>query len=159
WCERRLLARIQRRTLEALRREIAPVSTSEFLRFLAAWQHVDPDFRAEGPAGLKRVLERLAGYEAPAKLWERQLLSTRVTNYRPHWLDQLALAGEIAWGRLFGSGNAPLRTAPIAFFPRPDADSWLALAAPVDAAELSWPARAVLDTLGARGALFTDDLA
>jgi ATP-dependent Lhr-like helicase len=79
--------------------------------------------------------------------------------YRPDWLDQLALAGEIAWGRLFGSGNAPLRAAPIALFPRPEVDAWLALAAPVDASELSWPARAVLDALAEKGALFTDDLA
>jgi ATP-dependent Lhr-like helicase len=159
WCERRLLARIQRYTLDALRREIAPVPTAEFLRFLAAWQHVDPDFRGEGPAGLKRAIERLAGFEAPAKLWERVLLAPRMKTYRPDWLDQLALSGEIAWGRLFGSGNAPLRAAPIAFFPRVELDSWLALAAPVDSSELSWPARAVLDALTTRGALFTDDLA
>jgi ATP-dependent helicase Lhr and Lhr-like helicase len=159
WCERRLLARIQRYTLDALRREIAPVPTAEFLRFLAAWQHVEPDFRGEGPAGLERVLARLAGFEAPAKLWEKALLGPRMKAYRPEWLDQLALAGTIAWGRLFGSGNAPLRAAPIAFFPRAELDSWLALAAPVDASELSWPAKSVLDALHARGALFTDDLA
>jgi ATP-dependent Lhr-like helicase len=159
WCERRLLARIQRHTLDVLRREIEPVPTAEFLRFLAAWQRVDPDFRGEGPAGLRAAVERLAGFEAPAKLWEKELLAPRVERYRPEWLDQLALAGEIAWGRLFGSGNAPLRSAPIAFFPRAEADAWLALAAPLDAAELSWPARAVLDALSERGALFTDDLA
>lgn len=158
WCERRLLARIQRRTLETLRREIEPVPTAEFLRFLAAWQKLEPDFRGEGPAGLRGALERLAGFEAPAKAWEKQLLAPRVKGYRPEWLDQLALAGEIAWGRLFGSGNAPLRATPIAFFPRSESEAWLALAAPVDASELSWPARAVLDALAARGALFTDDL-
>jgi ATP-dependent Lhr-like helicase len=159
WCERRLLARIQRRTLEALRREIAPVTTAEFQRFLAAWQHVEPDFRGEGPAGLREVLARLAGFEAPAKTWERALLTARMKSYRPEWLDQLALSGELVSGRLFGSGNAPLRSAPIAFFPRAELDEWLALAAPVELAELSWPARAVLDALTARGALFPDDLA
>jgi ATP-dependent Lhr-like helicase len=159
WCERRLLARIQRRTLDALRREIEPVTTADFLRFLAAWQKLEPDFRGEGPAGLRAALERLAGFEAPAKAWEKLLLAPRVKGYRPEWLDQLALSGEIAWGRLFGSGNAPLRATPIAFFPRAESEAWLALAAPVDAAELSWPARAVLETLTARGALFTDDLA
>jgi ATP-dependent Lhr-like helicase len=159
WCERRLLARIQRYTLDALRREIEPVPTADFLRYLGAWQQVEPDFRGEGPAGLKRAVECLAGYEAPAKLWERRLLAPRVRGYRPEWLDQLALTGEIGWGRLFGSGNAPLRTAPIAFYPRRELDSWLSLAAPVDASELSWPARAVLEALEARGALFTEDLA
>jgi len=135
------------------------VPTAEFLRYLAAWQRVEPDFRGEGPAGLKAALERLAGFEAPAKAWEKQLLAPRMKLYRPEWLDQLALAGEIAWGRLFGSGNAPLRATPIAFFPRAESESWLALAAPVDASELSWPAKAVLDALAARGALFMDDLA
>ena len=159
WCERRLLARIQRRTLDTLRREIEPVPTAEFLRFLAAWQKLEPDFRGEGPAGLESVLLCLAGFEAPARTWEKQLLAPRVKGYRPEWLDQLALAGEIAWGRLFGSGNAPLRATPIAFFPRAESESWLALATPVDAAELAWPARAVLDALDRRGALFTDDLA
>jgi ATP-dependent helicase Lhr and Lhr-like helicase len=40
WCERRLLSRIHRYTLERLRREIEPVSASEFLQFLTHWQHV-----------------------------------------------------------------------------------------------------------------------
>ena len=40
WCDRRLLARIHRYTLNRLRAEIAPVSPAEFMRFLFAWQHV-----------------------------------------------------------------------------------------------------------------------
>ena len=41
WCDRRLLARIHRATLQRLRAEIQPVSPSDFMRFLFAWQHVD----------------------------------------------------------------------------------------------------------------------
>jgi ATP-dependent Lhr-like helicase len=162
WCERRLLARIRRYTLDRLRREIQPVSTAEFLRFLTAWHGLDPAFRGEGLEGLRTAIGRLAGFEAPAKTWERDLLGPRIETYRPSALDQLALSGEIAWGRLFGSGNAPLRAAPIAFFPRAEIDDWLSLAAPIELAEddpLTWPARAVLEALEARGALFTDDLA
>src|SRR5204863_8186411 len=44
WCERRLLARIHRYTIDALRREIQPVTPSEFLQFLACWQHVDEQY-------------------------------------------------------------------------------------------------------------------
>jgi ATP-dependent Lhr-like helicase len=44
WCERRLLARIHRYTLEKLRREIEAVSAQEFLEYLACWQHVDPEY-------------------------------------------------------------------------------------------------------------------
>ncbi len=159
WCDRRLLARIQRATLDALRREIEPVATAVFLRFLAAWQRFDPEHRGEGPEGVRAAIERLAGFEAPAKAWERRLLAPRVKGYRPEWLDRLAFAGEVAWGRLFGSGNAPLRSAPIALFPRAERAAWLALAAPTAADELSWPARAVHEALAAEGALFTDDLA
>jgi ATP-dependent Lhr-like helicase len=34
WCERRLLARIHKYTLQKLRREVEPVSPAAFMRFL-----------------------------------------------------------------------------------------------------------------------------
>ena len=64
WCERRLLARINRYTVKRLRAEIEPVSTRDFLRFLLAWQHVDTDARLQGPhalAGDHRAAGRLRG--------------------------------------------------------------------------------------------------
>ena len=42
WCDRGLLARIHRYTLNRLRAEIEPVSPADFMRFLFAWQHVEP---------------------------------------------------------------------------------------------------------------------
>ena len=48
WCDRRLLARIHRYTLNRLRAEIAPVSPAEFMRFLFTWQHVEPASRLAG---------------------------------------------------------------------------------------------------------------
>jgi hypothetical protein len=53
-CDRRLLARIHRYTLERLRKEIEPVTAAEFLRFLGCWQHVDEEHRLEGPRGWRR---------------------------------------------------------------------------------------------------------
>src|ERR1039457_922322 len=41
WCDRRLLARIHRYTLDRLRKEIEPVTAAQFLRFLPCWQHAD----------------------------------------------------------------------------------------------------------------------
>ncbi|HJW13829.1 MAG TPA: helicase-related protein, partial [Thermoanaerobaculia bacterium] len=70
WCDRRLLARIQRYTLDRLRREIEPVSAAQFLRFLACWQHVDPEHRLEGTRGVAEVIRQLAGFEVPAAAWE-----------------------------------------------------------------------------------------
>src|SRR3970040_339115 len=52
WCERRLLARIHRYTLDRLRKEIEPVAAADFLRFLFRWQRVSEGARAEGPQGL-----------------------------------------------------------------------------------------------------------
>ncbi|HXE83505.1 MAG TPA: crosslink repair DNA glycosylase YcaQ family protein, partial [Gemmatimonadales bacterium] len=49
WCERRLLARIHRYTLDRLRKEIEPVAAADFLRFLFKWQRVATGSRAEGP--------------------------------------------------------------------------------------------------------------
>ena len=40
WCERRLLARIHRYTVNRLRAEIEPVEARDFLRFLFRWQRV-----------------------------------------------------------------------------------------------------------------------
>ncbi|MBM3991587.1 MAG: DEAD/DEAH box helicase [Planctomycetes bacterium] len=156
WCERRLLARIRGYTLDALRREVQPVSTSVFLRFLRAWQHVaDP---LDGRGGLEAVLSQLAGFEATPTEWEETILPARVKDYRPEWLDQLGLSGRIAWGRLWGAGRSSPRATPIAFYPREDGDLWLGFERSGEPPELTWPARAVLEALRSRGASFADDL-
>src|SRR5207253_419527 len=53
WCDRRLLARIHRLTINRLRSEIQPVSIAQFQRFLLTWQRVDAEHRAEGPEGVE----------------------------------------------------------------------------------------------------------
>ncbi|MEP0843985.1 MAG: DEAD/DEAH box helicase [Phycisphaerae bacterium] len=158
WCERRLLARIHRYTLERLRREIEPVSAAEFLRFLACWQHVDEDYRLEGPRGVGEVLRQLAGFEAPVWAWESHVLPRRVRDYRREWLDELTLSGEFAWGRLWGGGKSPIRVTPISFVPREELDSWLALTRPPPVEDLSGPAADVLKALCAGGAMFPQNL-
>ena len=66
WCDRRLLARIHRLTLEGLRRQIAPVSIEQFMRFLVGYQHLLPETKQRGQAGLLKLVEQLEGFEAPA---------------------------------------------------------------------------------------------
>jgi hypothetical protein len=51
-----------------------------------------------------------------------------VRNYRREWLDELALTGAIAWGRLWGRGNTSVRKTPLCLLPREDLDLWLGLA-------------------------------
>ncbi|MGE0707516.1 MAG: DEAD/DEAH box helicase [Planctomycetota bacterium] len=161
WCHRRLLARIQRYTLDELRREIEPVSAAAFWRFLATWQHAAPGSQLEGPEGTYEVLRQLAGFEVPAAEWEKSVLKARVRDYRPAYLDELTLSGRVVWGRLWGSGAAPVRATPICLVPREDFELWLGLAsasAPTSPEEVLGAAGEVLRALSERGAQFALDL-
>ncbi|MCE9594623.1 MAG: ATP-dependent DNA helicase [Planctomycetes bacterium] len=158
WCQRHLLARIHRYTLDRLRREIEAVSAADFLRFLCHWQHAIPERRLDGPRGLFTVIEQLAGFQAPAEAWERHILPARVRGYQSAWLDGLALSGEIAWGRLWGCGSSAARTIPVALIPRAASGAWFGLAGARDTAALGGDAQRVHDLLVARGASFHADL-
>jgi ATP-dependent Lhr-like helicase len=160
WCDRRLLARIQRYTLDRLRREIEPVTAAQFLRYLGCWQHVDLEHQLEGPRGVAEVVRQLAGFEAPAGAWEASILPRRVRSYQREWLDQVTLSGEVAWVRLWGSTNvSPLRRAPIALVAREDLTAWLSLSAGAGSPpELMDSVRDVHAALTERGALFTAEL-
>jgi ATP-dependent Lhr-like helicase len=158
WCERRLLARIHRYTINQLRREIEPVTPSEFLQFLACWQHVDEEYMLEGPRGVAEVLGQLAGFEVPAAAWETHVLSRRVRGYRREWLDELTMTGEFAWGRLWGGAASAIRVTPISVLPREQLDEWLALAPAPTTDGLSGPAADLLGALRSTGPMFPQNL-
>jgi ATP-dependent Lhr-like helicase len=158
WCERRLLARIQRYTIDTLRREIEPVTPSAFLQFLACWQHVDEQYKLEGPRGVAEVLRQLAGFEVPAWAWENHVLARRVRDYRREWLDEVTLCGEFAWGRLWGGGGSAIRVTPIAFVPREQLHEWLALTESPTTDGMSGPASDLLNALRSRGPMFPQEL-
>ena len=167
WCERRLLARIHRATIDRLRREIDPVAPADFLRFLFAWQRVAPGEQAEGPESLAALLAQLQGCEVAAAAWEGEVLPARLPGYDPAWLDALCLSGRIAWGR-FGGGKSegrrsgPVRTTPIALLDRTALPHWRELVPPAagpEGDELSAAARAVHGVLATRGASFFGEIA
>ena len=160
WCDRRLLARIHRYTLNRLRAEIEPVSAADFMRFLLHWQHVAGEQQLKGPEGLAAVVEQLDGYEVAAGAWENEVLAARVADYEPDFIDRLCLSGRVAWGRLSranGSGKAPLRSSPIALMLREHAGLWRAAAEP-GSGELGSEARAVYEALRTRGASFFHEI-
>jgi ATP-dependent Lhr-like helicase len=175
WCERRLLARIHRLTVATLRKQIEPVTATEFMNWLLRWQHVAPGTQVRGEHGTLEVIRQLQGFEIPASAWERFVLARRISDYDPAHLDQLCLAGAVGWGRLSphpatleatqdGENRRraiPTRVAPIAFLVREDAD-WMRTHHPgaEDSATsfLSPVAQAVLELLKQRGALFFPDL-
>ena len=176
WCDRRLLARIHRYTLNRLRAEIAPVSPAEFMRFLFAWQHVEVSSRLSGPEGLRALLAQLDGVELPARAWERHVLPARLERYEPSLLDMLCLSGEVGWARLSSGPTQVVGATPIALFLREHADDWWTLRwseepglplsverglqppRTVKDSTLTDAARRVLDRLQTRGASFVQDL-
>ena len=104
WCERRILQRIHRLTVGNLRKQVEPVTPAIFMRWLLDWHHLAPHSEAQpqltGEEAVLAAIEQLEGFEAPAIEWERTLLPARVANYQPQWLDNLCLAGVLAWGRI-----------------------------------------------------------
>jgi ATP-dependent Lhr-like helicase len=185
WCERRLLARIHRLTVATLRKQIEPVTASQFMQWLLRWQHVAPGTQVMGERGALEVLRQLQGFEIPANAWERRVLTRRIADYDPKWLDQLCLTGAVGWGRLSphpatldystadraadaAPGAAtrqrrviPTSVAPITFFVREDAD-WMTPRHPGTEqgmnSGLSHGAQGVLDFLRQRGASFFADI-
>jgi len=164
WCDRRLLARIHRLTINRLRAEIQPVTLAEFQRFLAAWQCVDSEHRMQGVAGVDAVLTLLDGYQTQAAAWEPEVLALRVKDYTPQLLDQLCFTGRIGWGRLSpqpnknGRSNSPIRSSPISIYTRRNMPYWLALSEPPSVTDFSADTNFVLETLARSGALFFGEL-
>ena len=105
FCDRRILARIHRSTIDSLRSQVEPVSPAAFLRFLLDWQHVMPEARLHGEGGLLSVIEKLQGFEAAAGVMEEEILGSRVAEYSGVMLDRLCLSGEVVWGRFSARAN------------------------------------------------------
>jgi len=164
WCDRRLLARIHRLTINRLRAEIQPVSIAEFQRFLLAWQRADEEHRVEGLDGVRAVLESLDGYELPAAAWEPEVLALRIKDYTPAWLDQLCFTGRIGWGRFTSPQNSngrsvlPVRSSPVSLFTREHLATWCALAPDSEPVGFSPDTQHTLETLSRGGALFFGEL-
>jgi ATP-dependent Lhr-like helicase len=159
WCERGLLARIHRYTLNRLRKEIEAVTAADYLRFVLGWQHAAPDARMEGPDGLAAIIEQLEGMEAGAAAWEADVLPVRMEGYDPSWLDQLCISGRITWSRRtppVGRASSPIRTSPIAFSRRADAQTWRFRS--LSDEPTSNDATRALDMLRRSGACFFDDI-
>jgi len=176
WCARRLLARIHGYTRERRRAAVRPISQEEWQDFIQSWWHATPGTHLHGRAGLAEVIEQLQGFEWPAGEWERTF-AERIESYRPEWLDDLCLSGEVVWGRLSvlepaaagddptageprHSSKTPSRRTPITFMLRQDLP-WLLQAhrgAKTPAEPTAGPGREVLDALREHGALFHSDL-
>ena len=171
WCERGLLARMHRYTIQSLRQEIQPVPVADYMRFLFAW-HGMGEIRPEGDSALVAVLEKLEGYSIPAAAWEKDILPARLNDYSGAALDRLCSSGRIAWARLpsarhkanqeeASAGQAVLlRNTPITLLDREHLDLWQKLNSTeaIQDRKLSSRAEKTLDVLRRRGASFFLDL-
>ena len=162
WCERRLLARINRYTIKSLRKQVEPVSPAAYMRFLLAWHEVGAE-DAEGPDAVRRALDRLQGFAAPASAWEGSLLPHRVRGFVHVHLDELLTSGEYLWVRPgvdsgAGRKSGPVRNTPITLINRAELDAWRPLFARGGEPNLSDGAARVRDALREHRATFFADL-
>ena len=164
WCERRLLARIHRYTIQKLRSEIEPVAASDYMRFLFYWHGLVGEDQPSGPNALPDILEKLEGYEAPAAGWESSIIPNRLKDYDHMWLDVLCISGKITWGRFrpirvdLDSGKkapSPVKNTPICLLSRSNVAIWKD--EPTQSA-LSSNAQLVLKVMQEHGASFFDDI-
>jgi ATP-dependent Lhr-like helicase len=164
WCERRLLARIHRYTVNRLRKEIEPVEARDFMRFLFEWQRAAPEARVEGADAVANIVSQLEGFEAPAAAWETEILPARVNEYDPAWLDELSRAGRVVWTRiapLVSNGErapSPVRTTPIVLASRRNLSVWAALAPDSADIKLTSNAQQVSQFISEHGASFFEEI-
>src|SRR5262249_27623466 len=181
WCDRRLLQRIHRLTVGRLRREIEPLTSQDFMRFLFRWHHLEPGDALQGGGGLLQAVGLLEGWEAPAAAWEQVLFPARVRGEVEELLERACWSGDVAWGRLAlreprsvgprrgaeveavpGRAVRPGRNATLTFVRRSELEVLLATARDGESGE--WPedlaaaTRAVGEVLQRRGACFFADL-
>lgn len=174
FCDRDVLARIHRRCLTQLRRELEPVTTAEFVRYLLRWQHVAPGTQLHGPQGLAEIIGQLQGLQIPAAAWEREIFPARVADYQASMLDELCLGGTVVWGRLVPGQkeeeedqeetkarrrSAPNRNTTLSVMLREDLPWILKLSSSDQALKgLGDGAKALLALLEKRGAMFFNEL-
>ena len=148
WCERRLLQRIHRYTIDHHRKQVKPVSMETYSEFLfdkhqlvpirTDGQSAEPGL--DGQTSLQNCLNLLDGLSAPAVSWEADIYPARIADYDPNWLDVMCISGRVVWGRYTlptsaakrknqNRNSGPVKSTPIAMMRRDNLDIWQALAA------------------------------
>jgi ATP-dependent Lhr-like helicase len=95
WCDPDVLQHIRRKSLARLRREIEPAEQSVFARLSARWQGVT--VRRRGPESLLDTVENLQGAALLASEIEREILPSRIIDYRFGDLDSVMASGQVVW--------------------------------------------------------------
>lgn len=187
WCERRLLQRIHRYTIDAHRKAIKPVSLQTYTEFLFD-RHQLLSIKTVADAGtptqggtptldgqtkLQNSLNLLDGISSSAASWEADIYPLRIPDYDPNWLDVMCISGKVAWGRYSlpstsqRSGkrkktSGPVKSTPITLVSRSNLDIWQALAkaqlSEGDEISFSAVATSIEQDLISHGASFFDQI-
>jgi ATP-dependent Lhr-like helicase len=147
WCERRLLQRIHRYTIDSHRQSIKPVSLETYTKFLFQRHQLvevgnadsETPLALDGQTQLQNTLTLLDGVSVPAGSWEADIYPSRISNYDPSWLDVMCISGRVTWGRyslpsalktgfVKSRSSAPVKSTPITLASRHNLDIWQALA-------------------------------
>jgi len=127
WVNKANLEEIHRLTMAYLKRELAACAPYEVVDFMTRWQHYHPAARLRGVDGLRQVIEQLQGIEVITGALESEVLSARISDYRPEMLERLIASGEVCWRRV---GGDRIQRGKVTLCLRRDSD-WLAAAATV----------------------------
>ena len=156
WCDARVLRRLRRKTVAALREQAEPVPPTALARMLPAWHGVSSGAssatsapKLRGVDGVLRAVEQLAGYPVPASALERLILPARVADYQPAMLDELTSGGEVSWT---GAGALAVDDGWVALAPSAIAPAVLPEPLPVDG--IGGLHQAVMAELADENALF-----
>lgn len=150
WCDAEILRRLRRRTLAALRNEVAAVDDSVLGRFLPQWHGIGSDAR-----GRERLLEAVGQLEGLALPWSALttvLLPQRVADFHLDALDMLCATGAVVW---IGQSAMGPRDGRVALYLRENVATLVSAPEPV---ELDDTHRAILDHIGAGGASFLHEI-
>jgi ATP-dependent Lhr-like helicase len=104
-CDLQNLEILLRLTRKGARPSFTALPLDRIPLFLAVQQGLVAGKRHRRDSGLKdlrRVLERLFGYPAAARLWEEEIFPARLHPYYGSWLDELLRSSELGW---FGCGR------------------------------------------------------
>ncbi len=157
WCDRHVLERIHRQTLNLLRSSVEPCSDADFVAFRLKWNGIGEALPQTGVDGVRRTLEQMSGLAFTPDLWERAILPARVADYRPEYLDLLCMSGEFAWvAAPFQDESDAHREFPatVAFLPRKARSYWPLREMPADSGT-----QTVAGVLTQFGAQYLDQIA
>ncbi len=152
WMSPNNLELVYRRSLAVAKSHAKLVPPKFFSDFLTRWQHLHPSTTLEEREGVRTVLLQLEGVWAPISIWLPDIMSRRVRNFKPEYIDNLCLSAEFLW--VARSPN-PDKTGDVLFLTRREFGAlypWVLESNKKP--KLSSEAQLVLECLERRGALF-----